>query len=159
MTAAHAYDFWFDFCSSWDLLIIKSICNSLILLCCLEVSLLLAIKVWEQVHSLWLCINDLITWTVWCLDQILSNFMTWTVLHLDQICMYCATLARQVLRWRSSRIWCLMLLPRHKLQAYKRGSVSGKRASIVGENPKMKVFALTVLALVFALGANNVVGK
>ena len=52
-----------------------------------------------------------------------------------------------------------MLLPRHKIQAYKRGSVSGKRASIAGENPKMKVFALTVLALVCALGANNVVGK
>ena len=51
------------------------------------------------------------------------------------------------------------LLPRHQLKAYKRGSVSGKRASIVGENPKMKVFALTVLALVCALGANNVVGK
>jgi len=32
-------------------------------------------------------------------------------------------------------------------------------ASIVGDNPKMKVFALTVLALVCALGANNVVAE
>merc|ERR1712241_569420 len=32
-------------------------------------------------------------------------------------------------------------------------------ASIIGENPKMKVLALTVLALVCALGANNVVAE